>query len=201
MAIAVLVLYYSSYGHVEAMAEAVADGARSVEGVEVAIKRVPETVPEEIARRFNFKLDQKAPIASPQELAEYDAIIVGCPTRYGGMASQMRAFWDQTGGLWAQGALIGRVASMFTSSATQHGGNETTIVTALPLFLHHGMVYVGLPYSCAEQMTLEAIEGGSPYGATTIAGGQGQRMPSTRELAMARFQGRHVAEITRKLRG
>ncbi len=201
MATKVLVLYYSSYGHVETMAEAVAEGARAVEGVEVAVKRVPETVPEEIARQFHFKLDQKAPVASPQELAEYDAIIVGCPTRYGGMASQMRAFWDQTGGLWAKGALIGKVASMFTSSATQHGGNETTIVTALPLFLHHGMVYVGLPYSCPEQTTLEEIAGGSPYGATTIAGGQGQRQPSAKELAMARFQGRHVAEITRKLRG
>lgn len=201
MATRVLVLYYSSYGHVEAMAEAVAEGARAVEGVEVAVKRVPETVPEEIAKQFHFKLDQKAPIATPQELAEYDAIVVGCPTRYGGMASQMRAFWDQTGSLWVKGALIGKVASMFTSSATQHGGNETTIVTALPLFLHHGMVYVGLPYSCQEQMTLDEIAGGSPYGASTIAGGQGQRQPSEKELAMARFQGRHVAEIAKKLKG
>ncbi len=201
MATKVLVLYYSTYGHVETMAWAVAEGAGSVEGVEVAVKRVPETVPEEIAKQFHFKLDQKAPIATPQELAEYDAIIVGCPTRYGGMASQMRAFWDQTGSLWAQGALIGKVASMFTSSASQHGGNETTIMTALPLFLHHGMVYVGLPYSCKEQLTLEEIVGGSPYGATTIAGGQGQRQPSDKELAMARFQGRHVAEIARKLKG
>ena len=200
MATRVLVLYYSSYGHVETMAHAVAEGAAAVEGVEVTVKRVPETVPEEIARQFHFKLDQKAPVASPQELAEYDAILVGCPTRYGGMASQMRAFWDQTGSLWAKGALIGKVASMFTSSATQHGGNETTIVTALPLFLHHGMVYVGLPYSCAEQMTLDEIAGGSPYGATTIAGGQGQRQPSEKELAMARFQGRHVAEIAKKLK-
>ncbi len=197
----VLVLYYSTYGHIETMAGAVAAGVQEVAGVEVVVKRVPETVPEEIARQFHFKLDQKAPVASPQELAEYDAILVGCPTRYGGMASQMRAFWDQTGGLWAKGALVGRVASMFTSSATQHGGNETTIVTALPLFLHHGMVYVGLPYSCTEQTTLEEIAGGSPYGATTIAGGQGQRQPSEKELAMARFQGRHVAEITRRLRG
>lgn len=197
----VLVLYYSSYGHTEAMADAVAAGARDVAGVEVVVKRVPETVPEEIARQSRYKLDQKAPVASPGELADYDAILVGCPTRYGGMASQMRAFWDQTGGLWAKGALIGKVASMFTSSATQHGGNETTIVTALPLFLHHGMVYVGLPYSCAEQMTLDEIAGGSPYGATTIAGGQSQRQPSEKELAMARYQGRHVAEIAKKLKG
>ncbi len=201
MAVKVLVLYYSSYGHTETMAGAVAEGARSVEGVEVDLKRVPETVPEEIARQFHFKLDQKAPVAEPEELAHYHAIIVGCPTRYGGMASQMRAFWDRTGSLWANGALIGKVASMFTSSATQHGGNETTIVTALPLFLHHGMVYVGLPYSCREQMTLDEIAGGSPYGAATIAGGQGQRQPSEKELAMARFQGRHVAEITKKLHG
>lgn len=201
MATKVLVLYYSSYGHVETMAHAVAEGARAVEGVEVTVKRVPETVPEEIAKQFHFKLDQKAPVASPQELPDYDAIIVGCPTRYGGMASQMRAFWDQTGSLWAKGALIGKVASMFTSSASQHGGNETTIVTALPLFLHHGMIYVGLPYSCTEQLTLDEIAGGSPYGATTIAGGQGQRQPSEKELAMARFQGRHVAEIAKKLKG
>lgn len=201
MATKVLVLYYSSYGHVETMAHAVAEGAHAVEGVEVTVKRVPETVPEEIAKQFHFKLDQKAPVASPQELPDYDAIIVGCPTRYGGMASQMRAFWDQTGSLWAKGALIGKVASMFTSSASQHGGNETTIVTALPLFLHHGMIYVGLPYSCTEQLTLDEIAGGSPYGATTIAGGQGQRQPSEKELAMARFQGRHVAEIAKKLKG
>jgi NAD(P)H dehydrogenase (quinone) len=201
MATKVLVLYYSTYGHVETMAHAVAEGARAVEGVEVTVKRVPETVPEEIAKQFHFKLDQKAPVASPQELPDYDAIIVGCPTRYGGMASQMRAFWDQTGSLWAKGALIGKVASMFTSSASQHGGNETTIVTALPLFLHHGMIYVGLPYSCTEQLTLDGIEGGSPYGATTIAGGQGQRQPSEKELAMARFQGRHVAEVAKKLKG
>lgn len=196
----VLVLYYSSYGHTETMAWAVAEGARSVEGVEASVKRVPETVPEEIARQFHFKLDQKAEIAIPEELPEYDAIIVGCPTRYGGMASQMRAFWDRTGSLWAKGALIGKVASMFTSSATQHGGNETTIVTALPLFLHHGMIYVGLPYSCAEQMTLDEIAGGSPYGASTIAGSRGERSPSERELSMARFQGRHVAEIAKRLK-
>ncbi|MCX8101732.1 MAG: NAD(P)H:quinone oxidoreductase [Geminicoccaceae bacterium] len=200
MATRVLVLYYSTYGHVETMAWAVAEGAGSLDGVEVTVKRVPETVPEDVAKQFHFKLDQKAPIATPQELPDYDAILVGCPTRYGGMASQMRAFWDQTGSLWAQGALIGKVASMFTASASQHGGNETTIVTALPLFLHHGMIYVGLPYSCQEQLTLDEITGGSPYGATTIAGGQGQRQPSEKELAMARFQGRHVAEIARKLK-
>lgn len=197
----VLVLYYSTYGHIESMAQAVAAGAREVAGAEVVVKRVPETVPEAIARQHHFKLDQAAPVASPQELADFDAVIVGCPTRYGGMASQMRAFWDQTGGLWAKGALVGKVASMFTSSATQHGGNETTIVTALPLFLHHGMVVVGLPYSCAEQTTLEEIAGGSPYGATTIAGGQGQRQPSEKELAMARFQGRHVTAIAARLKG
>lgn len=201
MSTKVLVLYYSTYGHIESMAYAVAAGAREVAGAEVVVKRVPETVPEAIARQHGFKLDQAAPVASPEDLAEHDAIIVGCPTRYGGMASQMRAFWDQTGGLWAKGALIGKVASMFTSSATQHGGNETTIVTALPLFLHHGMVIVGLPYSCAEQTTLDEIAGGSPYGATTIAGGQGQRQPSEKERAMARFQGRHVTAIAARLKG
>lgn len=194
-----LVLYYSSYGHIETMANAVAEGIREVAGAEAVVKRVPETVPEEVAKASHFKLDQAAPIATPGELGDYDGIIIGCPTRYGGMASQMRAFWDQTGGLWMKGALIGKVGSIFTSSATQHGGNETTIVTALPLLLHHGMVIAGLPYSCADQMTLDEIAGGSPYGATTIAGGQGQRQPSAKELGMARFQGRHVAGIATKL--
>lgn len=197
----VLVLYYSSYGHIEQMAYAVADGAREVEGAEVVVKRVPETVPEDVARGAHMKLDQAAPVATIDELAEYDAIIVGSPTRYGGFASQMRAFWDQTGGLWMKGALVGKVASIFASSATQHGGNETTIVTSIPLFLHQGMVVVGLPYSCAAQMGLEEIKGGSPYGATTIAGGQGERMPSEQELGMARFQGRHVSGIAKKLAG
>jgi NAD(P)H dehydrogenase (quinone) len=195
----VLVLYYSSYGHIERMAYSVAEGAREIEGVEAVVKRVPELVPEEVAKNAHFKLDQPAPIATVNELPEYDAIIVGTGTRYGGMTSQMRNFWDQTGGLWMKGSLVGKVASMFSGSATQHGGNETTIVTGIPLFLHQGMVYVGLPYSCAEQMGLDEIKGGSPYGATTIAGGDGSRQPSENELELARFQGRHVAEITAKL--
>jgi NAD(P)H dehydrogenase (quinone) len=140
-------------------------------------------------------------VAKPQDLTGYDAVIVGCGTRYGGMASQMRNFWDQTGQLWMSGALVGKLASAFSSSATQHGGNETTLITAFPLFMHHGMVYVGLPYSCQAQMGLDEIKGGSPYGATTIAGGQGERMPSEQELGMARFQGRHVATIAHKLKG
>jgi NAD(P)H dehydrogenase (quinone) len=197
----VLVLYYSTYGHIERMAYAVAEGAREVSGVEADVMRVAETVPEEVARQHHFKVDQPAPVAKPQDLTAYDAVIVGCGTRYGGMASQMRNFWDQTGQLWMQGALVGKVASAFASSATQHGGNETTLITAFPLFMHHGMVYVGLPYSCQAQMGLDEIKGGSPYGATTIAGGQGERMPSEQELGMARFQGRHVAGIAQKLKG
>jgi NAD(P)H dehydrogenase (quinone) len=197
----VLVLYYSTYGHIERMAYAVAEGAREVSGVEADVMRVAETVPEEVARQHHFKLDQSAPVAKPQDLTRYDAVIVGCGTRYGGMASQMRNFWDQTGQLWMQGALVGKVASAFASSGTQHGGNETTLITAFPLFMHHGMVYVGLPYSCQAQMGLDEIKGGSPYGATTIAGGQGERMPSEQELGMARFQGRHVAGIAQKLKG
>ena len=197
----VLVLYYSSYGHIETMAYAVAEGVREVEGAEAVVKRVPELVPEEVARKAGMKLEQAAPIATVAELPEYDAIIVGCGTRYGGMAAQMRNFFDQTGGLWMKGALIGKVASAFSSSASQHGGQEVTIVTAIPFFLHQGMVYVGLPYSCAEQMGLEEIKGGSPYGATTIAGGEGERQPSEKELGMARFQGRHVAGIAKKLKG
>lgn len=197
----VLVLYYSMYGHIEKMAYAVADGVREVEGVDVVVKRVPELVPEEIAKQHHFKLDQPAPVATPAELAEYDAIIVGCGTRYGGMASQMRNFFDQTGGLWMQGALIGKVASAFSGSASQHGGQETTLLTAIPFFLHQGMVYVGLPYSCQEQMGVEEVKGGSPYGATTISAGDGSRQPSEKELGMARFQGRHVATIAKKLKG
>lgn len=197
----VLVLYYSMYGHIEKMAYAVADGVREVEGVDVVVKRVPELVPEEIAKQNHFKLDQPAPVATPAELAEYDAIIVGCGTRYGGMASQMRNFFDQTGGLWMQGALIGKVASAFSGSASQHGGQETTLLTAIPFFLHQGMVYVGLPYSCQEQMGVEEVKGGSPYGATTISAGDGSRQPSEKELGMARFQGRHVATIAKKLKG
>jgi NAD(P)H dehydrogenase (quinone) len=197
----VLVLYYSTYGHIEAMAYAVADGAREVAGVEAVVKRVPELVPDDVARAHHFKLDQPAPVATPAELADYDAIVIGTPTRFGNMAGPMRAFLDQTGGLWMKGALVGKVGSVFASSATQHGGNETTLITTIPTLLHHGMVVVGLPYACAEQMGLEEIKGGSPYGATTIAGGQGERQPSEKELAMARFQGRHVATIAHKLKG
>lgn len=195
----VLVLYYSSYGHVEAMAEAVAEGARSVEGTEVDIKRVPELVPEEVARKANMKLDQNAPVAAPNDLADYDAIIFGTPTRYGNMCSQMRNFLDQTGGLWLKGTLNGRVGSVFASTATQHGGQETTLTSFHTTLLHLGLVIVGLPYSAAGQMTMDEITGGSPYGATTIAGGDGSRMPSANELDLARFQGRHVASIAAKL--
>jgi NAD(P)H dehydrogenase (quinone) len=197
----VLVLYYSSYGHIEQMAYEVAKGAGTVDGVEAVVKRVPETAPAEVAKAAHFKLDQPAPIATVAELPDYDAIIFGTPTRYGNATSQMRSFIDQTGGLWAKGALEGKVGSVFASSATQHGGNETTIITMIPTLLHLGFVVVGLPYSCTEQMGLDEIKGGSPYGATTIAGGQGERQPSEQERAMARFQGRHVAEIAKKLKG
>lgn len=197
----ILVLYYSSWGHVETMAKAVAEGARKVDGVEVTIKRVPELVPEEVAKQFHYKLDQEAPIASPQELADYDAVIFGTPTRYGNMAAQMKQFLDQTGGLWAKGALIGKVGSVFTSTATQHGGQETTITSFHSVLLHHGFVIVGLPYSFQGQMTMSEITGGSPYGASTLAGGDGSRQPSENELAGARFQGEHVAKITKKLHG
>jgi NAD(P)H dehydrogenase (quinone) len=195
----VLVLYYSSYGHVERMAQAVAEGARQVAGAEVVIKRVPELVPEEVARRSGMKLDQAAPIAHVEELTEYDAIVFGTPTRFGNMAAQMRNFLDQTGGLWMKGALIGKVGSVFASTATQHGGQETTITSFHATLLHQGMVIVGLPYSCRAQMTLDEISGGSPYGATTIAGSDGARLPTENELAMARFQGEHVARIAQKL--
>lgn len=195
----VLVLYYSTYGHIETMAEAVAEGARKVAGATVTVKRVPELVPDDVAKAGHFKLDQKAPIATVDELADYDAIIFGAPTRFGVAASQMRSFLDQTGGLWAKGALIGKAGSVFTSSATQHGGQETTITSFHATLLHHGMVIVGLPYSCAAQMGLDEIKGGSPYGASTIAGGDGSRKPSEQELGMARFQGEHVAKIAAKL--
>jgi NAD(P)H dehydrogenase (quinone) len=197
----VLVLYYSMYGHIETMAGAVADGAREVDGVEVTVKRVPELMPREAAEKAGAKLDQAAPEAQPAELADYDAIIVGTPTRFGNMAAQMRNFWDQTGGLWAKGALIGKAGSVFTSSGTQHGGQESTLLATHITLLHHGLVIVGLPYSCAAQMGLDEIKGGSPYGASTIAGGDGSRQPSEQELGMARFQGRHVAEIAAKLAG
>ena len=197
----VLVLYYSSYGHIEQMAYAVAEGAREVAGVEVDVKRVPELVPEEVARQSHFKLDQPAPIAKVDDLPQYDAVIFGVPTRFGNMAAQMRNFLDQTGGLWMKGSLIGKVGSVFASSATQHGGNETTIITTIPTLLHQGLIVVGLPYACQAQMGLDEIKGGSPYGATTIAGGQGERQPSEQEKGMARFQGKHVAEIAKKLAG
>lgn len=194
----VLVLYYSSYGHIETMANAVAEGVRSG-GAEAVVKRVPETVPREIAEKAHFKLDQAAPVATVDELANYDAIIVGVPTRYGRMASQMAAFWDQAGGVWAKGLLVGKVGSVFASTATQHGGQETTLFSAITNLMHFGMVIVGLPYSFQGQMTLDEISGGAPYGATTIAGGQGQRQPSENELAGARFQGKLVAHTAAKL--
>ena len=197
----VLVLYYSSYGHIEQMAQAIAEGARSVPGMEVSIKRVPELVPEEVARKSGMRIDQDAPIASPNELADYDAIIFGTPTRYGNMAAQMRNFLDQTGSLWLSGALVGKVGSVFTSTATQHGGQESTLLTFHPTLLHLGMIVVGLPYTAQEQMGLDEIQGGSPYGASTIAGGKGERMPNEAELKMARFQGRHVATIAARLCG
>ena len=195
----VLVLYYSSYGHIETMAKAVAEGARSVPGTEVVVKRVPELVPEEIAKRSGIKLDQEAPIATVDELPEYDAIIFGTPTRFGMMASQMRNFLDQTGGLWAKGALIGKIGSVFASTATQHGGQEATLLSFHTTLLHQGMVIVGLPYSFAGQTNMDEITGGSPYGATTLAKSDGSRQPSENELAGARFQGEHVARLAAKL--
>lgn len=194
----VLVLYYSSYGHIETMAKAVAEGAREA-GAEADIKRVPELVSEEVARKSGFKLDQAAPIATVDELPGYDAIIIGTPTRFGNMAAQMKSFLDQTGGLWFGGKLIGKVGSVFTSSNTQHGGQESTILATQIVLLHQGLVVVGLPYSFKGQMGMDEITGGSPYGASTIAGGDGSRQPSENELAGARFQGRHVAQIAAKL--
>ncbi|HEY0101891.1 MAG TPA: NAD(P)H:quinone oxidoreductase [Brevundimonas sp.] len=197
----ILVLYHSTYGHIEAMAEAVAEGARSVEGAVVDIRRVPELVPEELARASGYKLDQAAPIAKPDELADYDAVIVGAGTRYGTASSQMRNFLDQTGAIWMKGALVGKVGSAFTSTATQHGGQETTLIGLIQTLLHHGMLVAGLPYAWAGQQRMDEITGGSPYGATTITGGDGSRMPSENELEGARFQGRYVAETAKKLVG
>ncbi len=194
----VLILYYSSYGHIEKMANAIADGVREA-GAEAVVKRVPELVPEEIAKKSHFKLDQAAPIATVAELPEYDAIILGVPTRFGNMPAQMKNFLDQTGGLWFQGKLIGKVGSVFTSTATQHGGQESTILSTHTVLLHHGMVIVGLPYSYQGQMGVKEIVGGSPYGASTIADGDGSRQPTANDLAGARYQGRHVAEIANKL--
>jgi NAD(P)H dehydrogenase (quinone) len=194
----VLVLYYSSYGHIERMAQAVADGVREA-GAHAEVKRVPELVPPEIAEKNGFKLNQPAPVATVDELADYDAVIIGTPTRFGNMAAQMKNFLDQTGGLWFQGKLVGKVGSVFTSSNTQHGGQESTILATHTVLLHQGMVIVGLPYSFQGQMTTSEISGGSPYGASTIAGADGSRQPSDNELAGARFQGKHVAEIAAKL--
>ena len=196
----VLVLYYSSYGHIESMANAMADGARAA-GATVDIKRVPETVPEDIARNAHFKLDQAAPVAGIADLEHYDAIVVGTGTRFGRMSSQMAAFLDQAGGLWARGALTGKVGAAFTSSATQHGGNETTLFSIITNLLHFGMIIVGLPYSHAGQMTLKEIVGGAPYGATTVAGSDGSRQPSEIELQGARHQGEIVARTAAKLFG
>ena len=194
----ILVLYYSSYGHIERMAQAVAEGARSA-GAEVDVKRVPELVPEEIAKSSGYKLDQPAPVARIDELEHYDGIIVGVGTRFGRMASQMANFLDQAGGLWARGALNGKVGSAFTSTATQHGGQETTLMSIHTNLLHFGMIQVGLPYSFSGQTILDEITGGSPYGASTIAGADGSRHPSENELEGARYQGRHVAEIANRL--
>jgi len=195
-----LVLYYSMYGHVEIMAGAIAEGARSVDGVEVTIKRVPELMSEDAMRKAGGRFSQAAPIASPKELGDFDAIIFGTPTRFGNMAAQMRNFLDQTGSLWMNGALVGKVASVFASTGTG-GGNESTILTFIPTLLHHGMIYVGLPYACPELTDIRELKGGSPYGAATIAGPDGSRQPSAKELAMARYQGAHVAKVAAKLHG
>lgn len=195
----VLVLYYSMYGHIEIMAHAVAEGVRSVENTAVAVKRVPELMSEEVARRVGAKLDQAAPIATVDELPDYDAIIFGTPTRFGNMCAQMRNFLDQTGRIWLNGGLIGKVGSVFTSTGTQHGGQETTITSFHTTLLHHGMIIVGVPYSCQEIMNMSEITGGSPYGASTLAGGDGKRQPSDNEIKVAHFQGVHVAQVANKL--
>jgi NAD(P)H dehydrogenase (quinone) len=199
----VLVVYYSTYGHVHKMAEAVAEGVKEVAGAEVSLRRVPETLPPEVLEKMGAVDSQNAlshvPVSTVDELAEADAVIFGTPTRFGNMCGQMRQFLDATGQLWAGGALVGKVGSVFTSSATQHGGQESTILTFHVTLLHHGFVVVGLPYAFQGQMTMDEISGGSPYGASTIAGGDGSRTPSENELEAARFQGRHVAEIASKL--
>ncbi|OCP07150.1 MULTISPECIES: NAD(P)H:quinone oxidoreductase [unclassified Ensifer] len=196
----VLVLYYSSYGHIETMAEAVAEGARAA-GATVTLKRVPEIVPEAVAIRAGYKRNQDAPVASAAELPDYDAIIIGTPTRFGNMAAQMKNFLDQAGGIWARDALVGRIGSVFTSTGSQHGGQETTIIATHTVLLHLGMVIAGLPYSFKGQMRMDEITGGSPYGASTLAddGNGGDRQPSANELDGARFQGRHVAELATAL--
>jgi NAD(P)H dehydrogenase (quinone) len=195
----ILVLYYSMYGHVERLSEAVAEGAQSVEGMEVTVKRVPELMPEDVAKQAGVKLNQAAPIATVEELSNYDAIIFGTPTRFGNMTAQMRNFLDQTGSHWMNGGLIGKVGSVFTSTASQHGGHETTITSFHSTLIHHGMVIVGVPYSCPALLNMDEISGGSPYGAGTLAGATGTRQPTQNELTIARFQGEHVAKITKKL--
>lgn len=201
----ILVLFYSTYGHIYKMAEAVAEGAAQVDGADVALRRVPETLPDSLLESIGALEAQKAfnhiPVCTVDELTGYDAIIFGTPTRYGNMAAQMKAFLDATGGIWAKGGLIGKVGSVFTSSATQHGGQESTILSFHTVLLHHGMILVGLPYSFAGQMGIDEIKGGSPYGASTIAGGAGERQPSAIEFEAARFQGKRVAEIAGKLAG
>ena len=195
----VLVLYYSSYGHVEALARTIAEGVAEVAGAEAVVKRVPELVPEDVCRASGIKVEQDAPFADPNELGDYDAVIIGTPTRFGNMAAQMRNFLDQTGGLWMKGALVGKVGSVFTSTASQHGGQESTILSSQVTLMHHGMVIVGLPYSWPGNAQMAEISGGTPYGISTIAGPDGSRLPSANELEGARFQGRHVAQIAAKL--
>ncbi|GBQ87929.1 flavodoxin/nitric oxide synthase [Acetobacter nitrogenifigens DSM 23921 = NBRC 105050] len=196
----VLVLYYSSYGHIETMASAIAEGVREA-GAEAVVKRVPELVPEEVAKASHFKVDQAVPLATPGELADYDAIIVGSPTRFGRVSSQMANFWDQTGGLWAKGALIGKVGAAFTSTASQHGGQETTLFSLLTTLLHHGMVITGLPYSYPGLTEMNEVAGGTPYGASTLAAADGSRAVSANEAGGARFLGKHVAELATRLKG
>jgi NAD(P)H dehydrogenase (quinone) len=196
----VLVLYYSSYGHIELMAQAQAEGSARIAKARVVVKRVPETVPADVAKASGFKLDQRAPIAAPEELDQYDAIIFGTPTRFGNMAGQMRNFLDQTGPLWTRGALVGKIGSVFCSTASQHGGQETTITSFHTTLLHHGMIIVGLPYTHQELATMKEITGGTPYGASCVTGsGAELRMPSGLELEMCRFQGEHVTRIAGQL--
>jgi NAD(P)H dehydrogenase (quinone) len=196
----VLVLYYSSYGHVEQMAHAQAEGARKVAGAQVTVKRVPELVPDDVAKASGFRLDQPAPIAEPDELERYDAIVFGTPTRFGNMASQMRNFLDRTGPLWMRNALVGKLGSVFCSTASQHGGQETTITSFHTTLLHHGMLVVGLPYTFTDLATMREVTGGTPYGASCVTGAGGElRMPSALELQMCRYQGEHVAKIARQL--
>ncbi len=198
-----LIVYYSMYGHIQKMAEAVAEGVRSVPGAQVEIRRVPETLPESVLEKMgalpSIRAQEHIPVCTLDDLAQADLIFFGSPTRFGNVSGQMRQFMDSTGGLWAQGALVGKLGSIFVSSATQHGGQESTILSFLPTLLHHGMVVAGLPYSFQGQTTVEEISGGSPYGASTIAGGDGSRQPSENELAGARFQGRHLAGLAMKL--